>query len=66
MTQKIRKIVVHQERCPQNHPCPVTRRCPTGAIVQKNPHSAPYIVEEKCQNCGVCTRMCPVFQIPAL
>jgi ferredoxin len=27
-------ILVDQNRCPQNHPCPSIRVCPTGAIVQ--------------------------------
>ena len=61
-----KNIEIREELCPQNHKCPVSGRCPFGAIVQDNSHSAPYIVEEKCRNCGMCTNFCHVFQsVPA-
>jgi ferredoxin len=44
-------------RCPQNHPCPVVRLCPTGAIGQKG-FAAPEIDMEKCIECGACTVSC--------
>jgi ferredoxin len=44
-------------RCPQNHPCPIVRACPTGAVSQKG-FSAPAIDEEKCVECGLCAVSC--------
>jgi Fe-S-cluster-containing hydrogenase component 2 len=52
-------IQVDDQLCPANHPCPVLRVCPTGAIKQKDFYSAPEIIEEKCVNCGKCTNLCP-------
>ena len=54
-------IQVREEYCPQNHPCPVVRLCPFGAITQ-NGYSAPIIDHEKCTECGICTRSCGVFR----
>lgn len=51
-------IVVDESRCPQNHPCPVVRYCPTGAIKQRSWNSAPEIDKENCKNCGLCVRVC--------
>ncbi len=63
---KTQTIVVNDQYCPKNHACPVSMRCPFGAIQQKDPYSAPEIIKEKCRDCGMCTKMCPVFQaIPA-
>ena len=56
------QIKIKKELCPQNHPCPVARRCPVGAIKQDNPYSAPRIIEAQCKHCGICTNFCPVFQ----
>jgi len=53
------KVVIEQSSCPANHPCPVMRVCPVGAIKQATPFSAPVIDEEKCTNCGKCTSFCP-------
>ncbi|MGD1823216.1 MAG: 4Fe-4S binding protein [Pleomorphochaeta sp.] len=50
-------IEVDKNRCPQNHPCPVVRVCPTKAIIQKG-YAAPYIDKEKCIDCGRCIRFC--------
>jgi ferredoxin len=44
-------------RCPQNHPCPLVRLCPTGAIVQRG-FTAPEIDLGKCIDCGVCAVSC--------
>ncbi|MCF7833254.1 MAG: 4Fe-4S binding protein [Candidatus Marinimicrobia bacterium] len=54
-------IQVREEYCPQNHRCPVISRCPIGAISQ-NGYSAPIIDQEKCTDCGICTRSCGVFR----
>jgi len=53
-------IQVREEYCPQNHPCPVVSRCPVGAISQQG-YGAPIIDQEKCTDCGICTRSCNVF-----
>ena len=47
--------------CPQNHPCPTVRLCPTGALQQKG-YRAPVIDDEKCIECGRCTEACRVFR----
>ena len=52
-------IEVMQERCPQNHRCPAVRICPVGALEQSG-FGAPVVNEEKCTNCGKCTRLCPM------
>lgn len=54
-------IEIRKEHCPKNHPCPVVRRCPVGAISQEG-YGAPIIDMEKCTDCGICTRSCGVFQ----
>ncbi|ADK82167.1 MULTISPECIES: 4Fe-4S binding protein [Sediminispirochaeta] len=53
--------VVHA-RCPQNHPCPSVRVCPTGAIRQSG-FAAPTIDAERCTNCGRCVGFCPMGAI---
>ena len=55
-------IKVQEQYCPQNHPCPVTRLCPLGAISQEG-FGAPVIDMEKCTGCGLCTRACGVFTL---
>ncbi len=54
-------IAVNVQACPQNHPCPAVQYCPEGAIIQDDIFSAPRIDEEKCTECGACTRVCRVF-----
>ena len=55
------KINVNESFCPQNHRCPVIRKCPVGAIIQNSPFEAPRIDEEKCTECGNCIKLCNVF-----
>ena len=55
-------IQVREEYCPQNHPCPVTRVCPIGAISQEG-YGAPAIDYEKCTDCGICVKSCGVFTL---
>lgn len=52
-----RELVVHKNRCPQNHPCPAIRVCPSGALKQKG-FAAPTVDKKKCTNCGKCARYC--------
>ena len=49
--------IVIGNRCPQNHPCPLVRACPAGAISQEG-FAAPVIDEEKCVECGLCAVSC--------
>lgn len=50
-------VSVNEKRCPQNHPCPIVRVCPTGAVEQDG-NKAPTINAEKCIDCGKCVRYC--------
>lgn len=50
-------VKIESNRCPQNHPCPVVRVCPTGAISQRG-FAAPTIDKSRCTNCGRCVRFC--------
>ena len=58
------QIIVDKNRCPQNHPCPAVKVCPTGAIKQ-NGFAAPVIDEEKCIQCEECVMFCPMGAIGA-
>jgi thioredoxin 1 len=51
-------LVVHKERCPQNHPCPSVRVCSAGALTQKG-YAAPLVDQVKCVQCEECVRYCP-------
>ena len=53
------KMVVKTARCPQNHPCPSIRVCPTGALTQKG-FKAPDVDQDKCIHCAKCVRYCPM------
>ena len=53
------KIVVNQQKCPQNHKCPSMAICPKEAISQYDIYSLPVVDEEKCIVCGKCMRFCP-------
>lgn len=54
---------LYPNRCPADHPCPLIRVCPTGAISQEG-FNAPTLDESKCINCGNCSTFCAyeVFQ----
>ena len=52
-------ISVNTVRCPQNHPCPMVRTCPAGAIVQQGV-KAPTLDGDKCIQCGKCVSSCPM------
>lgn len=52
-------IIVNTSLCPQNHPCPMVRYCPAGAITQEG-FKAPEIDQQKCIQCGKCLRGCPM------
>lgn len=54
-------IKVNEDYCPQDHVCPVIRRCPVGAITQKYFQAAPSVDQEKCTDCGICTKICRAF-----
>ena len=51
-------IEVINEKCPQNHLCPMIRKCPKKAISQKG-FNAPEIDKSKCIECLVCVHNCP-------
>lgn len=51
-------ISVNNKRCPSNHACPMVRKCPAQAILQKG-FDAPTIDQTKCQDCGICLKNCP-------
>lgn len=53
------KIIVNQNKCPQNHKCPAIAVCPKEAITQKDKSSLPVISQEKCIACGKCLQFCP-------
>lgn len=58
------KIIADKNRCPQNHPCPAVKVCPTGAITQ-NKFNLPEIDQEKCIQCMKCTMYCPMGALQA-
>ena len=52
----ILKII--NEKCPQNHICPLLKVCPVGALSQKG-FDAPTVDTDKCIKCGACVKFCP-------
>nr|WP_321294448.1 4Fe-4S ferredoxin [uncultured Sphaerochaeta sp.] len=52
-----KKLVIHTNRCPQNHKCPSVQACPTGALKQKG-YKVPTVDRNLCTNCGRCSRSC--------
>lgn len=53
------KIIVNQNKCPQDHNCPAIAVCPKEAITQEDSWSLPVIDYEKCIVCGKCLQFCP-------
>ncbi len=51
------RVSINASRCPQNHPCPAIRSCPSGALTKRG-YAAPEINPRKCTDCGRCTRYC--------
>ena len=56
-------IVVDDRFCPQNDRCPAVSRCPEGAILQEDLHSAPRVDHELCTECGDCAQICRTFSL---
>lgn len=54
-----KKLQVNKKRCPQNHPCPAIRVCPTKALSQSG-FAAPNVDDQKCISCGKCVSFCPM------
>lgn len=52
-------IQIEKRRCPQNHPCPSIRVCPTSALSQQG-YRAPQVDDQKCIDCGKCITFCPM------
>lgn len=53
------KIIVNEQKCPQNHKCPAMAVCPQNAVFQKDMNSLPVVDGEKCILCGKCIQYCP-------
>ena len=51
-------IQVIAEKCPQNHACPMVKRCRKQAVIQED-FNAPTIDHKKCVECMVCVEICP-------
>lgn len=47
-----------EQKCPQNHHCPLIEGCPVGAISQVDDHSLPSYDPQTCIKCGSCVDMC--------
>jgi len=55
----MKELVVVNNRCPQNHPCPSKRVCPVGALKQEG-FNAPTVDNDVCIKCGKCVSFCPM------
>lgn len=53
-----KKLIVKEDRCPQNHSCPSVKVCPVNALSQKG-FNAPDVDNDKCIKCGKCVNFCP-------
>ncbi len=53
-----KKLLIVEEKCPQNHSCPAVKVCPVGALTQEK-FNAPTIDHSKCIRCGKCSDFCP-------
>ena len=49
---------IDSEICPQDHICPLIKKCPVNAIYQIK-SGLPIIDETKCIKCGKCAGLCP-------
>ncbi|MGI6315342.1 MAG: 4Fe-4S binding protein [Christensenellales bacterium] len=56
---KDRKLIVRENRCPQDHLCPAVSVCPVGALTQ-NAFEAPVADQDTCTRCGKCVGFCPM------
>ncbi len=54
----MKELIVIQESCPQNHPCPSVAVCPVGALHQEG-FDAPTVDNDACIKCGKCVDFCP-------
>ncbi|MGE5626598.1 MAG: 4Fe-4S binding protein [Solirubrobacterales bacterium] len=54
----MKKLVVINDKCPQNHPCPSVGVCPVNALNQ-NDFDAPTVDNNVCIKCGKCVDFCP-------
>jgi Fe-S-cluster-containing hydrogenase component 2 len=52
-------VTIIRERCPQDHPCPSVRVCPSGALKQRG-FAAPEVDADVCTDCAKCVRFCPM------
>ena len=50
-------INVISSKCPQNHVCPLVKRCPVKAITQEG-FKAPKVDTKKCIKCMYCVNNC--------
>lgn len=51
-------IKLYDERCPQDHKCPLIKMCPKDSIQQEG-FNAPTIDRNKCIECKICVKNCP-------
>ncbi len=54
-----KKVVVLEDRCPQDHQCPSVKICPVGALTQDG-FNAPVVNYTFCLNCKQCVDFCPM------
>jgi len=52
-------VAVDKKPCPQDRPCPAVAVCPYEALSQEG-NAAPAVDEEKCEDCGLCVKACPM------
>jgi Fe-S-cluster-containing hydrogenase component 2 len=50
-------VSVDKNICPHNHPCPLIRICPEGAISQFE-NGYPIVNDRLCVECGKCIKNC--------
>lgn len=50
-------VLIDQERCPQNHPCPLVALCPVEAITQVG-NELPQVDAQTCIECEACVNAC--------